>query len=132
MKAALLAIIATLTASTAAASDPSLKDALKKQYQNHVLFFRSAYQDGDQEFDSSGKALKDPPSKGWTIYGPVWINKLDLHADKLVLRGPRIAFANSKKLHARISVPLGKEIKVVIHLDHPLNSADEAQTLLEQ
>ena len=132
MKAVLLAIIAALTASPAAASDPSLKDALKKQYQNHVLFFRFAYQSGDQEFDSAGKPLKDAPSNGWIVYGPVWVDKLDLDANKLVLRGPRIAFGNSKKLNARVASPLEKkEVKFVIHLDHPLNSLGEAQTLLE-
>ena len=131
MKSVLIAIIAALTASTAAASDGSIKDTLKKQYQNHVLFFRFAYQSGDQEFDSTGKPLKDALSNGWIVYGPVWVNKLDLDTRKLILRGPRVAFANSKKLNARISVPLEKkEVKFVIHLDHPLTSANEGEALL--
>jgi TonB family protein len=132
MNAAILIVLLALISPLASHADGALKDALKKQYQNRVLFLRSAYQEGDQEFDSAGKPTKGPAPKKWTTYEPIWVTKLEVERDRLLLRGPRVAFGNSEKLHTRISVPIEKEVKVVIHLDHPLNSVDEASGLLEQ
>lgn len=132
MNATILIVLLALISPLASAADEALKDALRKQYQGRVLFLRSAFQEGDQEFDSTGKALKNLAPNKWEIYGPIWVNKLEVEKDKLLFRGPRVAFGNSERLHSRMSIPIGKEIKVVIHLDHPLNSVDEARPLLEQ
>lgn len=132
MNAAIFIVLLALISPLASDTDGALKDALKKQYQGRVLFLRTAYQEGDQEFDSTGKAMKGHAPKKWTTYGPMWVNKLEVEKDRLLLRGARVAFGNSERLHARISIPIEKEVKVVIHLDHPLNSVDEARGLLDQ
>ena len=132
MNATLLIVLLALISPLASDTDGALKDALRKQYQGRVLFLRCAYQEGDQEFDSNGKPMKNPPPNKWEIYGPIWVNKLELEKDRLLFRGPRVSFGNSERLHSRMSIPMGKEIKVVIHLDHPLNSLDEARPLVEQ
>lgn len=132
MNATILIVLLALISPLASDTDGALKDALKKQYQGRVLFLRTAYQEGDQEFDSTGKAMKGPAPNKWTTYGPVWVNKLEVEKDRLLLRGARVAFGNSERLHARISIPIEKEITIVIHLDHPLNSADEARPALDQ
>lgn len=132
MNTTILAFLLALISPLASDTGSTLQDALRKQYQGRVLFLRSAYQSGNQEFDSAGKPMKGPVPNKWTTYGPMWVNKLELEKDRLLLRGARVAFGNSERLHSRISIPLEKEVKVVIHLVHPLNSVDEARSLLEQ
>jgi TonB family protein len=132
MNTIILIFLLTFLSPLANDNDSALQDALRKQYQGRVLFLRSAYQAGSQEFDSAGKPMKDPAPGKWTTYGPMWVNKLELEKDRLLLRGARVAFGNSERLHSRMSIPLEKEVTVMIHLDHPLNSVEEARPLLEQ
>lgn len=132
MNTTILILLLVLISPLASDTGSTLQDALRKQYQGRVLFLRSAYQSGSQEFDSAGKPMKGPVPNKWTTYGPMWVNKLELEKDRLLLRGARVAFGNSERLHSRMSIPLEKEVGVVIHLDHPLSSVDEAKGLLEQ
>ncbi|HEY6969162.1 MAG TPA: energy transducer TonB [Candidatus Angelobacter sp.] len=120
-------------AALAVASDQSnLKDALQKQYQKRVLVPRFPFQGHEQDFDSAGKPLQDPPANKWKVYGPVLIRKISLDKDKLRLEGPRVAVVLDANHKITSAVELSKPVEFKIRLDHPLNSADDASEILNR
>ena len=67
-------------------------------------------------FDSAGQPV-NPPSPGqWLFYGGIYVEKLDVSDDKLSLEGPQVAPTDKKKKGKPVFVPIGKPIKVEIHL----------------
>src|SRR5437588_12539465 len=126
-------LLALLLPCSAAAADDHLQDALKKEYQKHALALRSAFQEGDQEFDANGRPLKSATQKVWTIRGPILIQKVSLSKDKLRLEGPRIAFGFTQdKKPKQVAVALSKSIRVEIHLDQHPASVDEVKAIINR
>jgi TonB family protein len=125
LKTQILALV--LVASTAASAGDDFKSELKRQCEKHLMVLRSPFQPGDQEFDSSGKPLKDPPGGQWRTYGPIFVQKLKIDSHRLRLEGPRVAFGADEKM-----VPLGKSIHVNIQLDHRLNSLSDGLEALNR
>src|SRR5215471_9330766 len=132
MKGVLLSLLLIAAVSAGAVDDRNFKDSLKQEYEQHVLVPRSPFQDHDQEFDSSGKPVKDPPSDKWEIYGPVLIEKIRVESEKLQLEGPRVALEFDKNQLITSIVPLGKSLEFKIRLEHPLNSVSEAEEILNR
>jgi TonB family protein len=134
MKTYTIAFLLTLVVVQAAAvSDNDLQDLLKKQYTKQVLALRSPFQKGDQEFDSDGKPLNTASAGEWAFYGAIQVKKLNLRPDKLSLEGPWVAFGSYQKDQIPSNpIPLGKSIKVEIHLDHALASVQEAEAMLNR
>jgi TonB family protein len=123
---------ALLMSHVAIAHADGVKDALKQKYQNQLLALRSPLTGRVQKFDSSGQSL-DPPSPGqWLFYGGIYVEKLDVSDDKLSLEGPPVAPTDKKKKGKPVLVPIGKPVKVEIHLDQPLVSADQAQAVMDR
>lgn len=127
-----LVAILVLASACPALADNELKDALKKTYENRILVLRTPLQSGDQEFDSAGKPLKEPPANQWRVYGPLLINGIKLDATRLRLEAVRLSSPNDLKPAKEMLLQSGKTIKVDIHLDHPLGSAAEAQDILDR
>lgn len=125
-----LIAILVLASACPALADSELKDTLKKTYEKHILVLRTPLQTGDQEFDSAGKPLKEPPANKWRVYGPLLINGIKVDATRLRLEGVRVSSPSSLKPAKEMLLQSGKTIKIDIHLDHPLGSADEAQDIL--
>lgn len=125
----MLALIIPASAST---PDQNINDALKKDFKNQILVLRSAFQDGDQEFDSTGKPLKDPKKGHWLTYGPLLITKIDADSQKLRLEGVRLIEVKHDRPDKSARMDSGKALMVDIHLDHPLASPDEARDLLDR
>lgn len=128
-------LIMIVLAGASSASD-NLRDALKQRYKNHVLGLRSPFQKGDQEFDSAGKPLKDPDGSLWIHKGGIGIEDIKLDATTLRIKCRQVVYAsggrpkkNQKSLPGQY-FSVGKSMNIVIHLDHPLNSVDEAQDML--
>lgn len=113
-----------------AASD--LADTLKDQYQKHILILRTPFQKGDQEFDSAGKPFKQPPSNQWRAYGPLLITRIKAEKNKLRLEGVRVCSTRDLKPAKEMLLQSGKTVKVDIHLDRPLSSADDAHAILDR
>jgi TonB family protein len=135
MNKRILIVLLALGAPIAPADDGSVKNALKKQYEKHLVVLRSAFQKGDQEFDANGKPLKDPQAGDFLVYGPILVQKLSVDSNSLRLEGPRVAFGydkDKKDNNKKMVIALGKSIHVKIRLDHPLNSASEAQEMLDR
>ena len=109
----------------------SLKEDLSQQYKNHVMALRYPFVHGEQSFDSTGHPLNNP-SGSWRIYGAIFVHDLQISPDKLRLEGPRVALTHPKGNEKPVAIPLEKDVKVVIHLDRPLSSIEEARALLNR
>jgi len=113
-----------------AAHADSLKDALNHKYKNHIHALRTPYTAADQKFDSAGHSLSAAASSSWLLYGGIYVEKLNLSRDTLRLQGPLAAFADEKKDGRPVLVRFSKSQKIEIHLDRPLKSLDDAETVL--
>lgn len=127
-----LIAILVLASACSALADSELKDTLKKTYEKHILVLRTPLQTGDQEFDSAGKPLKEPPANKWRVYGPLLINGIKVDATRLRLEGVRVSSPSNLKPAKEALLQSGKTINIDIHLDHPLGSAGEAQDILDR
>ena len=125
---ALLAFFVGVQIKTAFASD--VEKELKRQYEKQVLALRSPVRGTHLEFDSSGKPL-DSSQDSWTVHGAIYIERISIGPDRLHMEGPIVALGNENKKGKPEIIPLGKPIRVEIHLDHPATSADDLRALLD-
>lgn len=111
------------------------QDALKRQYKDKVIGLRTPFQKGVQEFDSTGKPLKNAASGDWTTRGAIVVDGLKLEPDKIRIEGAQAAWGliRDRKDNTVSSgfFPLKNHLEVVIHLDHPLTSAAEALEVMD-
>jgi TonB family protein len=108
----------------------TIKDALNYKYKNHILALRSPFTAADQKFDSAGHSLDTAPSSSWLLYGGIYVEKLTLSSDAVRVQGPLAAFADEKKDGKPVLVRFSKSQRIEIHLDRPLKSLDDAETVL--
>jgi TonB family protein len=125
-----LAVLLVQAAATAHAD--SLKDALNQKYKDRVLALRKPFAHGDQKYNSAGQLLNARSADPWLLYGAFQVEKLDLSKDTLRFEGPRVALRHAKTTDSTYITKLDKSAKVEIHLDHPLNSPEEAQELMDR
>jgi TonB family protein len=130
-KTAFLLLAASLLQAAAAHAD-SLKDDLNHKYKKQVLALRTSFARGNQKFDSAGQPIGTRSSGQWLTYGAIYVEKLNLTKDTLRLEGPRVAVRYVKAENKMYLTNLSKPVKVEIRLDQPLNSLDQANTLLER
>jgi len=129
-KAALLLLAASLFHTAPSRAD-SIKDDLNHKYKKQVLALRTPFTRGDQKFDSAGQPIGSRSSGQWLVYGAIYVEKLNLTKDTLRLEGPRVGISNEEKGKRRL-IPFSKSSRIEIHLDQPLNSLDEASTVLNR
>lgn len=108
----------------------SLKDELNQHYKNRVLALRSPFVYGDQKFDSAGHPLSSP-SGDWLVYGGIFVRDLSLSPKELQLEGPRVALTQTQGDEKPSAIPLGRDLKVKISLDSPLNSIEGSRGFAE-
>jgi TonB family protein len=129
---AVFLFLALFLSHAATAHADNVKDALKHKYQNQLLALRSPLTGRTQKFDSAGQPVNPPSAGKWLFYGGIYVEKLDVSNDKLSLEGPQVAPTDKKKKGKPVFVPIGKPVKVEIHLDQPLVSADQAQAVMDR
>jgi TonB family protein len=127
-----LLFLAVLISHTPIAHANSLKDDLNHKYKKQVLALRTPFTHGDQKFDSAGQPIGASSSGHWLIYGAIYVEKLNLTRDTLQLEGPRVGISNEKKKGKQVLIAFSKSSRIEIHLDQPLNSLDEASTVLDR
>lgn len=110
----------------------NIKDALNHKYKNQILALRSPFTARDQKFDSAGQPLNAHPNGSWLLYGGIYVEKLSLSSDTLRLEGHRAASYNDKKNGKLMLVRYDKARRIEIHLDQPINSFGDAQTVLNR
>lgn len=113
---------------TAHADD--VRDALDQKYKKHILAVRFPFTGSTEKFDSSGQPAKVPKKGQWVTYGGIYIEKINVAKDTLRLEGPRVVMTSQKKDGKPVLLKLEKSLKIEIHLDQPLQSADDAQAML--
>lgn len=113
-----------------AAHADSLKDALIHKYKNQLLALRSPFTSRDQKFDSLGQSLSTIKRSGWLLYGGIYIEKVNLSSGTLLLQGHRATYYDEKKSGKRILLAFDKTQRIEIHLDQPLKSLDDADTVM--
>lgn len=128
LRKALICLLVLFLIQTARAQN--LNDALDQKYKNKLLALRTPFSSGDQKFDSDGHLLSDPARGAWLVYGGIYVEKLDLSADTLRLEGPRGALSNSQKDGKPMLVAFSKPVRIEIHLLQPINSLDDAESVL--
>jgi TonB family protein len=129
---AVFLFLALFLSRVAIARADSVKDALNHKYKNQLLALRSPLTGRNPKFDSSGQPANAPSKGQWVTYGGIYIEKLDVSNDSLKLEGPLVSPTDQKKKGKPVFVLLGKPFKIEIHLDQPLASADEAQTVMDR
>jgi TonB family protein len=115
-----------------AAHADSLKEALNHKYKNQILALRSPLTKGDQKFDSAGHSLSIAKSSGWLLYGGISVKKINLSSGTLRVEGNGATSYLEKRIGKVIVMPYGKARHIEIHLDHPLNSVDEADAIMDR
>lgn len=115
-----------------AAHADTLRDELNHHYKNHILALRSPFTARDQKFDSAGQPLNARPNGSWLLYGGILVEKLNLSPDSLRLEGHRAAYYIDKKNGMPSHVIYDKGQRIEVHLDRPLNSLADAQTILNR
>ena len=110
------------------------QDALKHQFKDKVIGLRTPFQKGVQEFDSTGRPLKNAAGD-WTSRGAVVVDDLKLEPDKLRIEGAQAAWGLIRDRKDNTVkggfFPLKNHLEIVIHLDHPLTSAAEAVEVMD-
>ncbi len=126
----LVCLLALVLVQAAIAHADTIKDALNHKYKNHILALRSPFTAADQKFDSAGHSLNAPPNSAWLLYGGIYVEKLNLSTDTVRVQGPLAAFADQKIDGQHVLVRFSKPKHIEIHLDQPLKSLDDAETVM--
>jgi TonB family protein len=131
-------LLLCLLANIASASAQEAENALK-EFEGKVLIFRHPLHDDSLRYDAEGKVLKGGPEESWTTNGGLLIDRIELTPEKISIAGRRIfvLFGKNglnllefKRLKGRGSPPLSPSIKTEISLGQPINSAEQARTVL--
>jgi TonB family protein len=84
------------------------------------------------KFDSAGRSLSSAKSSSWLLYGAIYVEKLNLSSDTLRLDGRRATYYEEKKSGKRLLLTYDKTRHIEVHLDHPLNSMDDADAIMDR
>jgi TonB family protein len=130
-KTSILVFAVCVTAGSAACGE-SVKDTLSDRYKGHVLALRTPFTQGKMKFNSTGQPLHAQPSGPWLAYGGLHVEKLGLSKETLQLEGHRVGFTGRQKGNQPVLINLGKAMSVEIQLDRPVQSADDANAVLNR
>jgi TonB family protein len=123
-----------------AASAQDAETALK-QFEGKTLILRHPLQSDSQRYDAEGNVLKGGNEGSWAVFGGVLVDHVVLTPDKLRVEGRRIFFLFPKqklvlfeftRLKGHKAPPFSPTMEVEINLDNPIDSADQARTILKR
>lgn len=115
---------------TASPVDRPLQDQLTDQYVGQTVFLRHPFTSDSQEFDPNGKPKGKVQEGPWTFYGRLVIKKITVENDKLLVEGNRIVYKFDGNAEHLVSVPQSQNVQIAIRLHTPLNSMDDAVSVL--
>jgi TonB family protein len=117
-------------------------EATLKQFEGKTLILRHPLQSDSQRYDAEGKVLKGGGNEGsWAVFGGILVDHVVLTPDKLRVEGRRVFFLFPKKglvlfefkrKKGHRDPPFSPTIDVEISLDKPIDSADQARTILKR
>jgi TonB family protein len=133
-------LLLCMFANIASASAQEAENALK-EFEGKVLIFRHPLRDDSLLYSAEGKVLKGGPEESWTTNGGLLIDRIALTPEKISIAGRRIfilfgknglILLEFKRLKGSGSPPLSPSIKTEINLRQPVNSAEQARTVLSR
>jgi TonB family protein len=133
-------LLLCLLANIASASTQEAENALK-EFEGKVLILRHPRRDDSLRYEAGGKVLKGGPEESWTTNGGLLIDRIALTPEKISIAGRRIfilfgknglILLEFKRLKGSGSPPLSPSIKTEINLNQPVNSAEQARTVLSR
>jgi TonB family protein len=133
-------LLLCMFANIASASAQEAENALK-EFEGKVLIFRHPLRDDSLLYSAEGKVLKGGPEESWTTNGGLLIDRIALTPEKISIAGRRIfilfgknglILLEFKRLKGSGSPPLSPSIKTEINLSQPVNSAEQARTVLSR
>ena len=136
MSILLLCMLANIASASAQEAEKAFKE-----FEGKVLIFRHPLHDDSQRYDAQGKVLKGGHEESWTTNGGVLIDRIELTPEKISIAGRRIfvLFGNKglnllefKRLKGRGTPPMSPSINTEISLDQPVDSAEQARTILRR
>lgn len=113
-----------------AAADSSLQDTLNQQYKGHIYTLRQPMTAPTQQYDSLGNSPTASALGPWTIHGRLLIKKITLESNRLVVEGQRSGTKFDFKKRTLVPVKLDQKVKLEISLNQPLDSVEQAHTVL--
>jgi TonB family protein len=123
-------LLLLIAAPSFATADSSLQDALNQQYKGHIYTLRQPMTAPTQQYDSLGNSPTASALGPWTIDGRLLIKKIKLEAKRLVVEGQRSGVKFDFKKRTLVPAKLDQRVKLEISLNQPLDSADQAHTIL--
>lgn len=123
-------LLAVSLACTSLASAEGVGDLLNQHYAKQVLALRNPVIEGEESFDSSGRPLTTPSANEWTVSGGIYVQRIRLSPDRLLLEGPPVVFVGRDKRDKVMIEALGKPVKLHVHLDQPLTTLNQVQAVL--
>lgn len=126
----LLAATFLFACAVVAFASDQLGDALNHQYKDHIYTLRQPMTLPTQQYDSQGNSPTASALGPWTIYGRMQIKNIKLEKTRVIVEGQRIGMEFDRAAKILVPVPLKDKIKLEISLAQPLDSADQAHTVL--
>jgi TonB family protein len=133
-------LLCVLAGTAACASAQDAETALK-QFEGKTLILRHPLLSDNQRYDAEGKVSGGDSEGSWTVLSGVLVDHVTLTPDKLRVEGRRIffLFPNQKlvlfeftRLKDRGAPPFSPSLTVQISLDKPVDSAEQARTILKR
>lgn len=136
MKAILILALTCGFSAAVAAADEQLQKSLNDQYHDKVLTLRHPFKTRSQEYAPDGTPANAAEEGAWTVYGRMAVNQIKVDANHLRVEGKRalylfdrgghlIQFQDDRKHPA-------EKLKIVLRLQQPLSSTDEAVAALSR
>jgi hypothetical protein len=116
-------------------------ETMLKQFEGKTLILRHPLQSDSQRYDAEGKVLKGGREGSWAVFSGMLIDQITLAPDKLRLEGRRIFFLFPKqklllfeftRREHHGSPPFSPLLKVEIILDKPIDSGEQALSVVNQ
>lgn len=112
----------------------NLDQLLTDQYHDAVLALRHSFKAGTQHYASDGTPMQTGEEGSWTIYGRIAVTKIGVEAKQLRVEGKRVLYffgsgGNLVRFQDDRKHP-AQDVKVIVHLQRPLTSLDEAREAL--
>jgi TonB family protein len=131
-------LVLCIAACTLSAVAQEPENALK-QYEGKILVLGHPLESSSHRYDADGHVLNQEAEVPWTVYGGVLIEHFTILPNLVKIEGRRVLFLfekgqptllEFKHLKDRRNPPFPESMQLEIRLDHALDSAEQARTIL--
>jgi TonB family protein len=112
---------------------PNLEQTLNGQYHDKILALRHSFQSRSQEYANDGSPVRSAQEGPWTLYGSIVVKKIKVQENQLTIEGKRALYffdSTGMRQFPDDRKHPAEDLKIVLHLQQPLASTDEAVAIL--